>query len=92
MVRRWSMGNAAAVAEAEADSGVSAGWLVFVVALGGVVGAMLVSELGHRRSRRSSGAFGSSSYGSAQRVQLRPLGGTTSGSSGGTGGGTAGSA
>lgn len=85
------MGNAAAVAEAEADSGVSAGWLVFVVALGGVVGAMLVSELGHRRSRRS-GSFGSSSYGSAQRVQLRPLGGTTSGSSGGTGGGTGGSA
>lgn len=85
MVRRWSMGDAAVAAEAEADSGVSAGWLVFVVALGGVVGAVLVSELSHRRSSRrsgSSGSFGSSSYGSAQRVQLRPLGGTTSGTAG----------
>ena len=90
MVRRWTMGDAAAAAAAEADSGVSAGWLVFVVALGGVVGAALVSELSHRRSTRRSSSFGSSSYGSAPRVQLRPIGGTSGGApAGGTAAGSA---
>lgn len=85
------MGVAEAAAEAEANSGVSVGWLALVVVAGGVVGAFLASEVGFRRGggRYSSGSSGGSSgarFGSAQRVQLRPLGGTSGGSSGSSSG------
>lgn len=85
------MGVAGPAAEAEVDSGISVGWLALVVVTGGVVGAFLASEVGFRRGggRYSSGSSGGSSgarFGSAQRVQLRPLGGTSGGSGGGSSG------
>ena len=53
-MRRWSMGDAAAVAEAEADTSVSVGWLALVVLAGGVLGAYLASSVRHRRGGSSS--------------------------------------
>lgn len=60
-MKRWSMGDAAPVAEAEVDSGVSVGWFALVVLAGGILGAYLASSVRHRRggssSSYSSGAF-----------------------------------
>ncbi len=69
-MRRWSMGDAAPVAEAEVDSGVSVGWFALVVLAGGVVGAYLASSVRHRRGGSSSSSSSGAFWG---RTAPRPL-------------------